>query len=237
MIERKLRVTAWLGVGVFVGVVLLQHAASAELRPHRHVISEYANTDAGSIMGAGFVAWAVGLVATSLLVLRRTRPEPRDRAGQLLALCLMLAAAGATVTAIFETQAVGSVVPPGTTRTAAGRLHDAGSGVLSVALLLAGVTSVHAAGFARWFRRTTIALMLVAVVVDVALLVAGDPVPGVRQRVLVAAGCGWQVALIAQLSRVHGAAHEGSNPASRKSPAETDGLCGVAPPGSHAPRA
>ena len=47
--------------------------------------------------------------------------------------------------------------------------------------------------------------------VDVALLIAGDPVPGVRQRVLVAGACGWRVALLAQLSRVHGDAQEDSN--------------------------
>ena len=201
MIERALQLIAWSALGSFIGVVLLQHLVSSELRPDEHVISEYATTDAGPLMVVGFVAWSVAFAATSVLTWRRGSLIRPDRGSRMLALCLALAAAGALVTAIFETQAVASVVPPGTPRTTAGRLHDGGSGLLSVSLLLACAASVRAIGFARGFRRTALALLVLAVVADVVLLAVGDPVPGARQRVLVATACGWHIALLAQLSR------------------------------------
>jgi Protein of unknown function (DUF998) len=170
----------------FVLATLAEHALNASLSPARHQISEYVHGRAGWLMVAGFVAWAVSLVATAELV--------RSWSLALSAL-LGVAAVGFVITAVWATQTSAGELPPGVERTTAGRLHDAGSGVASLAMLAAAVVSVRV-GPVRRLRRLAIGVIGVAIVADVALLAVGASVGGVRQRVLVLAAVVWQAAVL-----------------------------------------
>jgi Protein of unknown function (DUF998) len=186
-----LRTTALAGLAAFAGIVVLEHLLVPGLAPARHMISEYANARAGALMTAGFLAWALSLVATAVLV----RAHP--------ALCapLLLAAVGVFVTACFATQTSGGALSPGVHRSTAGRLHDLGSGLVILALLGAVVASIVLVRAPTAFRLRAGALLLLAVVTSATLLATGDHVPGVRQRVLVAVGCAWQALLLQALTR------------------------------------
>jgi hypothetical protein len=187
------RVVAFGGLGVFVAAVLVAHALTPSLDPARHTISEYVNADAGSIMTLGFVAWAASLATTAAWTWRDPRRWP-------LALLLALAALGMVATACFPTQTVAGSLPPGTARTTAGRLHDLGSGLTSLALFMGAIVSAAQSWAPRRFRARAAMLAAAAVLVDVALLAVGPEVAGIRQRALVAIGCGWQLLLLRALA-------------------------------------
>ncbi len=96
------------------------------------------------------------------------------------------------VTATFATETSAGKLPPGVSLTTTGRLHDIGSGVTTVALLLAALLSIGI--FADRLSRLRIVALIGAVVcLDVALLSIGSEVAGVRQRALVAGACAWQL--------------------------------------------
>jgi hypothetical protein len=183
------------GLAAFVAIVLAQHVLAPELGPDRHTISEYANADAGALMVAGFLSWAASLLATAALVVRDrrcARPAARVSGAALLA----TAAAGMLLTALFATQTSAGVLPAGTHRTTAGQIHDVASGAASLALFGAMLATLLDAGRPRWLRRLCAALLVVAISSAGVLLAVGDSVDGIRQRVLVAAACTWQAALV-----------------------------------------
>lgn len=180
------RVAAIGGLGTFVGIVLLEHILVPGLTPARHMISEYANARAGPLMVFAFLAWGASLGATAGLA----------RGQAILAGMLLAAALGAVVTACFATQAVGGVIPHGVHLGLGGRLHDLGSGVLSLALLAAVSLSIRQAVLPPGFRVRTTVLLVLSVAGAAALLIVGDPAPGIRQRLLVATACIWQAMLL-----------------------------------------
>jgi hypothetical protein len=195
------RIIAMLATGAltaFIGAVAVHHVINADLEPVDHVVSEYANAKAGATMTAGFLAWALSLAAMSWIALRDRHTPPAGRWA--LSAFLALAALGAVLTAAFPTQAVAAVVPAGTPRTAAGRLHDLGSATATLAIVGAATVALRAVTCPAWIRPVTAALLLGAVACSVVLLALDDPVPGVRQRSLLAAGCAWQGALLAALA-------------------------------------
>ena len=57
------------------------------------------------------------------------------------------------------------------------------------------------ASWLAWFRGLSRAVLAVAVIASAVLLAIGDPVDGIRQRILVAAACVWQAALVAAAAR------------------------------------
>jgi Protein of unknown function (DUF998) len=178
------------GLAAFVTVTLLQHALVPRLSPARHMISEYANAKAGALMVAGFLAWSASLLATAAIARRAAVPHRAP-----LALLLGLAALGLLLVACFATQTSAGALPPGVHRTLGGRLHDAGSAVATLALLASALVA-GAAIRTRRFRAASAALLLGGVGLAVALLLAGDPWPGIRQRALVATACAWQGLLL-----------------------------------------
>ena len=185
----------------FVLTVLLEHVLVSELEPARHGISEYANAGgvAGPLMVAGFLMWAASLATTALLALRTPVP---GRAGVMRALrnflfaLLLIAAVGAIVTALFPTQPRAGLLPPGEFESSTGRLHAFGSDLIQVCFYPAVLVSLMLPS-PRWFRIVAVAVLVVAVAVAPALAVLGVDAPGVRQRIQLAAGCGWQFALLA----------------------------------------
>ena len=187
--DQGLRDVALGGLGTFVAAVFVEHVLTPSLDPARHTISEYANAGTGPIMTFGFAAWAASLTATAAWTWRDRRRWP-------LALLLVLAALGMAITACFPTQSVAGSLPPGALRTTTGRLHDLGSGLTSVALLAAAIASAAATWPPRRFRVGAAGLVVVALLADGLLLAIGPDVAGIRQRLLVAIGCGWQLLLL-----------------------------------------
>lgn len=185
----------WLAVGgvvVFLACVALEHALTPSLNPASHEISEYVHTSTGAVMTAGFLAWAASLAATALYLgwQRQTRP---------LTVLFALASLGMVLTACFATQTSAGVLPAGATLTTTGRLHDLGSGLASLALLAGAIVSMIQIRVPRAFRRWSTGLILVAVLGSAVLLAIGPGVGGARQRLVIVAGCLWQLLLLETL--------------------------------------
>jgi hypothetical protein len=176
---------AALGVSCFLAAVAAEHAIDSSLDPATHQVSEYVHGPAGALMTAGFVAWAISLAASS--VLAALCPDARWVSG-----ALALAAIGMLITAAFATQTIAGRLPAGVSLTLGGRLHDIGSGATTVSLFAAALLSLRAI-CERQFRRRTSALLVFAVSCDAALLAVGGEVGGVRERLLILAGCVWQL--------------------------------------------
>ena len=173
----------------FALILGLEHLLEPSLEPLRHQVSEYANSPSGALMEFGFALWAASLAATALLVERRLR----DR---LLTAALSLAALGIAIAAAFATETVAGELPPGTELTATGRLHDLGSGLASLALVGGAIVVGIRRKTPLPLRRTTISLLIAALIISLALLVIGPSVGGLRQRLLLLIGCAWQLLLL-----------------------------------------
>lgn len=182
------------GVGVFLTCLLCEHFLAPSLDPTRHEISEYVHTRDGWIMTAGFIAWAISLAATSVYAWQR-------QCSWMLPPLLAIAALGMVLTACFPTQTSAGNLPPGVTLTATGRLHDIGSGAVSLALLVGAVVSASDPRLPRAFRRWAVLLVALALLGSTALLIAGPVVGGIRQRLLIVIGCLWQLFLLNALGR------------------------------------
>lgn len=182
----------------FVAALAAEHLLQPALDPEQHRISEYANGSPGWLMTAGFVAWALSL-ATTAHVVGGSELWPRTGRTAVCAL-LAVAAGGALVTALFNTGTSAGLVPAGRHLTTGNHLHDAGSGVLALALWGAALGSllVHE----RLLRAWVVGVLMTSVACTVALSAAG--LPGVEQRALVLLACVWQWALLAAVGRVEG---------------------------------
>ena len=187
-------------LSAFVLVVLLEHALVPELTPARHTISEYANARgaAGPLMVAGFLTWSASLGVTAVLLRRLpARGGARRALRDVLFALLLVAAVGAVVTGLFRAQASAGLLLPGRLGLDAGRLHGFGSNLIRLGLYPAALVSLAILPRPRWFPVTAVTLLLLAVLVGPALAELGVDAPGARQRVQLAAGCGWQFALLA----------------------------------------
>jgi hypothetical protein len=196
------------GLALFVSVVGIEHLRATDLNPATHMVSEYANTGDRALMTAGFLAWAVSLAGTALLLRTVAVAVGAPSRVTVLAVLLWLAAAGVLVLAAFHTQTVAGKLPNGLQRSWAGRLHDLGSGIAAAALLLGVLVSAAALARPRWYPKAAIAIAVGAVAADVALLEVGPSVGGWRQRLLLAAACIWQLLLL-ELGRRPGATCRG----------------------------
>ena len=184
---------AVLGVVGFIAAVVAEHAIDPSLDPTTHQVSEYVHGPAGALMTAGFVAWGISLGASAALAWLRLRTR-------WVTVALALAAIGMLITASFGTQTIAGRLPPGMSLTLNGRLHDIGSGATTLALFAAALLSLPAIR-ERQFRRRTSAVLIFAVCCEVALLAVGSQVGGVRERLLILAGCLWQLTLLSALGR------------------------------------
>jgi hypothetical protein len=182
-------------LGTFVLVVVLEHVLQPQLSPADHRISEYANGSPGWLMTVGFAAWSAALLVAAAGMLG-SRSSPRGVA-LLLAALLLVAAVGAAATAACKTGTSAGVLPPGHHLTTANRIHDLGSGGLSLALWGAVVLGLTLRD--RRFRVQSAVLLGCGLVAAVLLSVTG--LPGVRQRALVAAAFAWQYLLLAAIAR------------------------------------
>ncbi len=184
-IERLAISVSVCGVVVFAAIVAVECVINPALDPARHEVSEYVHARLGPLMIIGFMCWAASLAAASWAVLRGT-------GARLVAAGLGIACADMLLTAIFATQTSAGRLPPGETLTTVGRLHDIGSGTTTVALLFAALLSLKSFESQR-FRQRVALLLVVLLGSEIALLAVGPQVGGVRQRILLAGACVWQL--------------------------------------------
>ncbi len=187
------------GLVLFVAIAVAEHALAPQLGPDRHTLSEYVNAEDGGVMIAGLVAWAISLLATAALACGARRSARAPHGQIVIALLLVIAATGLLLTATFATQTSAGVLPPGVIRTTGGRIHDLASLAATGAILGAVIVSAFVLRARRSFRRLAFAALATSLIASAVLLSIGDPVDGIRQRVLVAVGCAWQAGLIATL--------------------------------------
>jgi hypothetical protein len=188
------RLWTWLsavGLLLFVAIVAMQGAGVAGFDPAQQQISEYVHSSASAVMVVGFLAWSLSL----LILAGLTQASARDHREEdwpinLQAGALVVAAVGAFLLACFPTDR--GVAVPGvvTHASATGQIHDAASALCAASILVAAL--VGAMRCSGSIRALTAALIATGLASSVVLLAIGDPVPGIRQRVLVAAGCLWQ---------------------------------------------
>jgi hypothetical protein len=180
------------GLAGFVACVALEHMLEPALDPLEHQISEYVHTPSGPVMIAGFLLWAASLGASAVFAWSAWRSRS-------LAASLALGSLGLVLSACFATQTSAGALPPGETLSTEGELHNLGSGLASLALLFGATVSAATAKAPRWFQFAAGLLIAVALVGSVALLAIGPSVGGLRQRLVVAAGCLWQLLLLRTL--------------------------------------
>lgn len=142
----------------------------------------------------GFAAWAISLLVLSVITLRLGGGETAPGSTYLQAAALICAGLGACLLACFPTDRGAEVPGVVTHATAAGRVHDLASALVTAGVLVAAL--VGAARSRNSFRAFTLALLAISISSTVVLLAIGDPLPGIRQRILLGAGCLWQVALL-----------------------------------------
>ena len=168
-------------LGLFAAALVVEHAVETSLSVVDSVISEYARTNSGLLMRLGFAAWALSLSSLAVVTWRsRLRAE---------AVGLGVATCGVVLVCAFTTQAVRAQVPPGVARTLGGQLHDLGGEVVIAGVVLAVVAGALRGPWSRWSR----ILVSLAFATSAALLLAGDPAPGLRQRALIAYTIAWQL--------------------------------------------
>jgi hypothetical protein len=190
-----LRRAAGIGLALFVLIVVLEHVLAPELSPANHTISEYANAGTSALALVAFVLWSASLAATAAVIHHEAHEGPGRTARLALEVLLLAACAGLLLTAAFRTQAIAGQVPPDVARTTAGRFHDVGSGITTLALVGAVAASIEARA-SDGFRRGAMLAIVTAVATHGILLAVGPEVGGLRQRLLVAIACVWQAALL-----------------------------------------
>jgi hypothetical protein len=92
----------------------------------------------------------------------------------------------------FATDRGAEVAATVTHRTTPGRIHDVGSALVTASILIA----VIADAFRERSAGLTSAVIAAAVISSALLFALGDPLPGLRQRCLVACACFWQAAVL-----------------------------------------
>lgn len=205
--QRRLAMLTALSVSLFLMIVVVEHLLDSRLDPATHEISEYVHGPAGWLMTIGLLLWSLSLAAAALAL----RSTPR---GPPVAAVLLVAAIGLLLTAAFATQTSAGRLPAGTPLTFTGRMHDVGSGLATIGLLAAVLLSLRFT-VSRVLQRVALAVLLLAVPADVALLVVGPSVAGARQRLLVLLACAWELALAAVLSAEDVPDGDGAHPWSR----------------------
>lgn len=198
MTRSRNRTAALAGLGVFVGLVAVQHAFRADdLPPADHFISEYARGDAGWVQVVAFLAWAGSLGVT--VALARGAGERRPVARGVVMAAIAVGAAGAVACAAFATQTVAGELPTGAVRTTAGQLHDLGSGLIAIGLIVAALASLRLVSDGS-YRLSVLGLGLLLFAVPSLLVAFGYDAPGWGQRGLIAVACLWQLRFVLQSS-------------------------------------
>jgi hypothetical protein len=183
------------GLTLFLAVVGAQPLLESSYDPLRQGISEFVHTDAGGLDLLGFLAWAFSLAILLALIVASSQQLARLSAARAEAAGLGAAVAGLLLVACFATDRGVEVAGEITRATAVGRIHDAGSALITGGILLA----VIADGFRKRDPRLACGVIAAALISSGVLFWLGDPLPGLRQRCLVACACLWQGVVLFRL--------------------------------------
>lgn len=181
------------GLGLFLLLVAVQPLLEPSYDPLLQEISEFAHTEFGAIALAGFLAWGVSLGLLAGLV--ASSPPDRRLAARVESIALAVAAFGLVLVTFFATDRGVEVAGAVTHRTLSGRIHDTGSALITVSILAA----VVAEALRRRSGVLACAVIAAALASSAVLIVLGDPLPGLRQRCLVACACVWQAVVLYRL--------------------------------------
>jgi hypothetical protein len=197
-VDVSLRAWIWVaavGLASFVAIVAMQGVLLIpSFDPGHQQISEYVHSPAGAVMVVGFLCWALSLAVLVGLI---ARVDCGDRLAHPQAGALLLAAVAVVVLAIFPTDR-GTAIPGVVTHASlTGQIHDAASAATAVGIFVAAL--VGAARRGGPVRALSLALVGIGIAASIVLLALGDPLPGGRQRVLVAVGCLWQAAWLLEM--------------------------------------
>jgi uncharacterized protein DUF998 len=180
------------GLGFFLLAVACQSRLEPAYDPLRQQVSEFAHTDAGPIVLAGFLALGTSLVLLAGLVVQAPPSQVGGRPARVEAAALFAAAVGLVFVTCFATdrgvEAAGEVAH----RTVVGRVHDAGSAAVLVSILVA----VAADAFRERSAALACIVISAALISSAVLFTLGDPLPGLRQRCLVACACLWEAVVL-----------------------------------------
>ncbi|MGN6558758.1 MAG: DUF998 domain-containing protein [Solirubrobacterales bacterium] len=176
------------GLGLFLLAVSVEPFLEPSYDPLRQEISEFAHTNLGAVALAGFLAWGFSLGLLADLVARAPLPPRSGLAARIESVALVGAAFSLILVTVFATDRGVEVAGVVTHRTVSGRIHDLGSGFVTASILVA----VIADAFRE--RRGSVSAVVIsaAVISSVVFFALGDPLPGLRQRCLVAWACLWQ---------------------------------------------
>lgn len=177
---------------LFLAIVVAQPLLEPSYDPLRQEISEFVHTGASAVVLIGFVSWAVSLGLLAGLISRESTEGDRRRLTHIEVAALLAAVAGLGLVTLFATDRGAEVAGAVTARTTAGRLHDAGSALITLAMPVA----VVADGFRQRDLRLATVVIGAAVCSGATLFALGDPLPGLRQRFLVASACCWEAAVL-----------------------------------------
>jgi drug/metabolite transporter (DMT)-like permease len=191
---RALTWTSAAGLLIFVVIVATQGIGLAGFDPANQQVSEYVHTSAGALMTFGFLAWAVSLLALAGVTIALAKVEAVRWPPYLQAGALVCAGLGAALLGCFPTDRGAEIAGAITRDTAAGEVHDSASALTTAGIFLAAIAS--AVRFRGSLRVFTLGLVVVALASTAVFLLIGDPLPGIRQRLLLGAGCLWQAVLL-----------------------------------------
>jgi hypothetical protein len=180
------------GLGFFLLVVAVQPLLEPAYDPLRQEISEFVHDSDGVVALAAFLAWGASLGLLAGLVAQAPLSPDRRAAARTEAIALAAAAFGLLLVTCFATDRGVEVAGAITHRTMAGRIHDAGSALVTGSILVAVVADA-----VRERRAALACTVITAALASSAVLFAlGDPLPGLRQRCLVASACLWQAVVL-----------------------------------------
>ena len=183
-------VAALAGLAAFVVLVAVQHALRAgDLPAGEHFVSEYARGSTGAVQVVAFLCWAASLAIAARLA-----------AGAVASGALAVAAVGAVLAACFATVTVAGELPDGATYTTAGRLHNLGSLLIFVGLLVAAPASTRRQN-RRGYRFAVFGLAVALLSITPVLIALGIDSPGWGQRAFIAVGVAWQTLFLAEVRR------------------------------------
>jgi hypothetical protein len=185
-------------LGLFIAIaVSLGLLVEPSYDPLRQGLSELVHSGAAPLAVLGFLAWAISLAALARLIAGPFAQLDRPRPCLIEAITLCVAAAALLLVAFFETDR--GMNEPGviTMSTTTGRIHDLGSALVAASILIA----ITVDALRERDPRLALGVIGTALVSSTTLFVLGDPLPGLRQRCLVAAACAWQLAVLHRLSR------------------------------------
>lgn len=166
----------------FVALVALEHPLRPGLPARDHFISEYAHGATQPLAILAFLAWGLAMVAGAVLGWRRgLRAVPA---------LLCVAALGTVLCATFATQTVAGRLPEGVMRTTTGRLHDQGTLLIFIGLLLAALWGLRHLRTRR-YRLGLLACGLAILAAPATLVIAGLDWPGIGQRAIILVGVAW----------------------------------------------